>query len=151
MSEYTDSVENGLKGLHAVSFGTCGGCEECRAQHPDFVPFDDWSVESSVEEREWWMFTAQGTDPAVYYRTEEEAEGAARALFAAEVSRGEISEEGGFSSSSCGICGTNLAGDRFIGHALDENGELMHFDDGCVDCVLYISNGDEPEEWRRFP
>ena len=58
----------------------------------------------------------------------------------------DVGDEGGFSWSPCGICGSTLGGDRYVWHWLDEDGELMHESDGCADCLIYISNGDEPEE-----
>ena len=55
------------------------------------------------------------------------------------------------------MCGTTLGGDREVWHALDTNYQdtpiadrvLHHFHDVCTDCVLYLANGDEPEQWRR--
>lgn len=51
-----------------------------------------------------------------------------------------------FSSSACDCCGTTLGGDREPLHWIDENGSIMH---GvvCTDCVLYLANGDVPDEW----
>ena len=54
-----------------------------------------------------------------------------------------------FSWSSCDGCGSSLGGDRYPGHGLID-GTLYHFE-FCVDCVQYIANGDEPEEWRPRP
>lgn len=59
----------------------------------------------------------------------------------------EVGDEGGFSWSACGICGSTLGGNRYVWHWLDKDGELMHEDDGCADCLFYVSNGDEPEDW----
>jgi hypothetical protein len=56
-----------------------------------------------------------------------------------------VGDEGSFSWAPCGICDSSLGGGRYVWHWLDVNGELMHEDDGCVDCLFYISNGDEPE------
>ena len=56
-----------------------------------------------------------------------------------------IGNEASFSWSSCGICGTSLGGNRYVWHWIDEDNELMHEDNGCTDCLVYISNGDEPE------
>ena len=60
----------------------------------------------------------------------------------------EYGDEGGFSYSQCGICGSRLGGDRYVWHWVDGDGEIMHEHDGCTDCLVYISNGDEPEEWE---
>jgi hypothetical protein len=69
--------------------------------------------------------------------------------------RGEFSDEGHFSMSECGICGTRLGGQRYIWHFIYNDpsgnlpGELSHQDDACIDCVMLMCNGDEPEQWER--
>lgn len=55
-------------------------------------------------------------------------------------------DEGSFSWSGCGICGSSLGGTRYIWHWVDEDGEMIHGDDACQDCLLYLANGEEPEE-----
>ena len=57
--------------------------------------------------------------------------------------------EAAFSWSSCDGCGSTFGGDRYPGHGLID-GEMYHLE-LCVDCVQYIANGDEPDEWRRSP
>lgn len=52
-----------------------------------------------------------------------------------------------FSWSPCDICGTTLGGDREVWHYLDENNEICHEDNACTDCVMYLANGYEPDEW----
>lgn len=69
---------------------------------------------------------------------------------------GEVDDEGHFSWSPCGICGSRLGGHRECWHGiiLKPSGgntpirELHHFDDACVDCVCYLANGTEPEDWK---
>ena len=61
-------------------------------------------------------------------------------------SSGEVCDEGGFSCSHCEICGSGLGGDRYLWHAVDSNNEIIHGDNCCVDCLMYLNNGDEPEE-----
>lgn len=56
-------------------------------------------------------------------------------------------EEPSFSWASCGICNSHLGGNRESWHAILD-GKIVHWDDACVDCVLYIANGDEPESWE---
>lgn len=63
--------------------------------------------------------------------------------------RGEICDEASFSHSPCGICGTRLGGDRHVWHWVDDDGRICHEDDACTDCVMYLANGDEPEQWER--
>ena len=61
-------------------------------------------------------------------------------------SSGSVYGEASFSWGSCGICGSTLGGDREVWHGLDDlTGTLYHFDDACVDCVMYLANGDIPE------
>jgi hypothetical protein len=55
-----------------------------------------------------------------------------------------------FSWGWCDACGSSYGGDRYPAHALDNTGEMYHLD-VCVDCVQYIANGDEPEQWRQRP
>lgn len=57
-------------------------------------------------------------------------------------------DEGSFYWTPCGICGSPLGGDRYIWHWIDEDGAMMHEDSACTDCVLYLANGDEPEDWK---
>ena len=68
--------------------------------------------------------------------------------FEAAWSSGEVFSEPGFSWASCGICGSRLGGDREVWHWADGNGEIIHETDACVDCVVYLANGDEPESWK---
>jgi hypothetical protein len=64
-------------------------------------------------------------------------------------STGEICDEPSFDACECGICGSRLGGDRFVWHWLADDNEIQHEDDACIDCVMLLANGDEPEEWRR--
>jgi hypothetical protein len=57
----------------------------------------------------------------------------------------DVGDEGGFSWSGCGICGSSLGGTLYRWHALTPDNELLHFDDCCQDCVFFLANGDEPE------
>lgn len=61
--------------------------------------------------------------------------------------RGDTCSDTHFSWCPCGICGSTLGGDRERWHALGANREILHFDDACTDCVLYLAYGDEPEQW----
>lgn len=65
----------------------------------------------------------------------------------------ESCDEGGFSWSRCDTCGSAFGGDRYPAHAFVENDPgkgLIHYD-VCVDCLMFIANGDEPGEWRQHP
>ncbi len=59
-------------------------------------------------------------------------------------------DEGGFSWAQCDGCGSTFGGDRYAGHGTIK-GELIHLD-LCVDCLMYLANGDEPDTpWYRTP
>ena len=60
---------------------------------------------------------------------------------------GSIEDEGHFSWEPCELCGSHLGGDRYAAHAVDKDDEIVHFD-VCVDCVMYMANGDLPENWE---
>jgi len=61
-------------------------------------------------------------------------------------------DEGGFSRSPCDACGTHMSGNRYAAHGLVASVDgmnptlLCHFD-VCADCLAYLVNGTEPEEW----
>jgi hypothetical protein len=59
----------------------------------------------------------------------------------------DCGDEGHFSWSACGSCGSTLGGTRYTAHAKDNDGRLYHFD-VCEDCVQYLTYGDEPEHWE---
>jgi len=58
----------------------------------------------------------------------------------------EIVNEPHFSWSPCVLCGSRLGGDREDAHAVLD-GELVHLGGACVDCMIYLANGDEPVDW----
>ena len=66
----------------------------------------------------------------------------------------EIAEEPSFSWASCDSCGSHLGGDRHPAHGwltidakLAPLHTLVHLDI-CTDCLMYLANGDEPDEWE---
>lgn len=128
MSKYTDAVEHNLKGLTAVSPGICGGCTECADAHGYKAEYE-WPEE------------------------EEQAEEDRMVKFDEAVSSGKVNDEGSFSWSGCGVCGSHLGGNLYVWHALyeedlkkpPEERTLLHFDDACTDCVMFLANGDEPD------
>lgn len=61
---------------------------------------------------------------------------------------GDVCDEASFSMGECGICGSRLGGDRYVWHWLDEDNEIRHEEDCCVDCALFMANGEEPDEWE---
>lgn len=66
----------------------------------------------------------------------------------AAVDSGKIVNEPHFSWSPCEICGSSLGGDREEAHAVDATGEIIHLGGACVDCMIYLANGDEPKDWE---
>lgn len=66
----------------------------------------------------------------------------------AGVESGHVCADGSFSRWSCDVCGTTVAGTKEPGHAIHEFGFLTHLDAICRDCVLFLANGDLPENWR---
>lgn len=126
MSEFTDAVERELEGLTFVSPGSIAGCDGC-----------------------WDEFTDQDDDNVR-----------------------ELAEEPSFSWTECDGCGSRLGGDRHPAHGViepedkpqritarmnngatradaqyaeSERDTLLHLEI-CVDCLMYLANGDEPEE-----
>jgi len=62
--------------------------------------------------------------------------------------RYEMAEEASFSWSACDICGSRLGGDRAPAHGVcSETGEIVHMS-VCVDCTVFLANGDTPDEWE---
>ena len=62
--------------------------------------------------------------------------------------QGGCPNDGGFSWHPCTVCGSRLGGDREPLHYI-LNRRIQHSDGACVDCVMYLANGDEPETWSR--
>lgn len=75
--------------------------------------------------------------------------------FEARWRSGDACSEPHFSWSPCGICGSSLGGDREVWHWVharaDGTREIVHEDNACIDCVLYLANGDVPERWQEYP
>jgi hypothetical protein len=57
-------------------------------------------------------------------------------------------DEGHFSWHSCDTCGSTLGGDRYAAHGRDKDGAIVHLSI-CSDCLMYMANGDEPEQWEN--
>lgn len=59
-------------------------------------------------------------------------------------------DEPSFSWSACDTCGSTLGGNREVGHAWvhinDVLGDVIVHLSCCTDCVVFIANGDLPEE-----
>jgi len=142
MSAYTDAVERGLEGLKYVSFGPIYSRIPCQNHNPD----DCWECEGTgiILGSVCPECSGTGTGDCPDCNN-----GSVCVCSGCENYSEDIGDEGGFSWSQCGICGSSLGGNRYVWHWVDEDGEIMHEDDGCVDCLLYLSNGDEPGEWSE--
>lgn len=57
-------------------------------------------------------------------------------------------EELGFMMKSCECCGSSLHGDRYKAHKLTAGNEIRNYS-VCIDCIVYIANGELPENWSR--
>ena len=147
MSAYTDSVAHYLEGLH-VSPGACPGCAEC---HLDTVPCEACGGKGTERGEPYPADDCAACDGAGYVEGSNDDEEAR-----------QLAEEPSFSSAQCDGCGSTLAGDRHPAHAtarrylpqeryygLRPSGPeyILHLDI-CTDCVLYLANGDEPENWE---
>ena len=62
-------------------------------------------------------------------------------------SEGKVDSEASFAWQGCDVCGSQLFGNFECWHAIDEDGEIIHGNHCCVDCVLYLAYGDVPEDW----
>ena len=88
--------------------------------------------------------TAVSIGPCPHCRECASSRGMKLKQFDAAYEAGRIPAEAGFSWRPCGICGSSLGGDREEWHAILD-GNVVHFDDACVDCVMYLANGDLPD------
>jgi hypothetical protein len=123
---------------------------------PQYTVRETTEEESGVFER--WTFDANKTerkgkyldpnDPRMtnYFRTEEEAQLAAREAFARDWSTGSVFSEAFFSWGGCDICDSRLGGDFEVWHYIDPQGKIQHGERACVDCVQYLANGTLPEK-----
>lgn len=163
---YIDSFENGSEELRFVSFGPCPGCESCMDAHgyhaADFEP--EIAEDFPRSATDLWLERQESTLPIelafsdirgiqrpaaeIAANIVAEVLGAVRSerAFDEAHSDGEIDDEGSFSWSGCGICGSTLGGTLYDWHWVDSDDEIRHESDGCPDCLFYLSNGDLPED-----
>lgn len=128
MSEYTDAVERGLRGLDYVSTGLALGCPECGLESKKCTACKGYGTEDIGTECP--HCHGEGSVPCD------------------ETDRDEACDEGLFSWHACDCCGSTLGGNRYAAHGLHSDGplkgKLCHLE-VCADCLVYIANGDEPE------
>lgn len=138
---YIERVAHNLEGLEAISTGLCPGCDECRSDYWDYRVRELDPLTEEDDEPIAYGFKA---DPDVRAESEEAAEQKAREAFDADIGNGTVSSEAQFSWSECDICGSRLGGDREPWHYV-HGGRVHHADGACVDCMLYLANGDVPD------
>ena len=123
---FVEAIERNTEGLQAVSTGPCSGCEQCR---------DEYGVEVACE--------CGGDDDC------EKCDGHAKRPptmeeFDEQLSTEQAFSEGFFSWQGCDLCDSSLDGTFEPWHAVDANNEIIHGERACVDCVMYLANGDLP-------
>jgi hypothetical protein len=62
-----------------------------------------------------------------------------------------LSDEGGISRQGCDCCGNGLQQNLYAGHCwitLDDGKEVLTHLELCSDCMMFIANGDLPENWE---
>ncbi len=142
---WAEALEANLEGLEAVSTGLCPGCDDCRADWPDYQPDDEgYDHQTQTDWPAPWHVPAI---PGRYFASEAEAEAAAREAFEDAWSSGAVYAEPSFSWRGCDLCPSTLGGDFEPWHAIDaETGRLIHGDRACVDCIMFLANGDYPDD-----
>ena len=142
--DYVESIERNTAGLTAISTGPCPGCEQCRDEYGIPVPceckarsggdFPDCEAchESTCTDCPLICDNCdgRGNRPPTMAEFEEQWH------------NGETVCEGSFSHQGCDLCGSSLRGTMEPWHAIDANGEIIHGEHACVDCALYLANGD---------
>lgn len=122
-SAFLEAYERGIKGTEAQSPGLCPGCSQCADK--------------------------------LGYRDQEDEDGnvtkSALEQYDEDLEAGAICSEAHFSWSPCDICGSSLGGDREVWHfrmGVAPYDYIHHGEGICVDCVLFMVNGEEPEQWK---
>ena len=55
-----------------------------------------------------------------------------------------------FSAATCDLCGTYLAGSRHPAAIIQPGTDAQPIEcEVCEDCVMFLANGDIPENWRH--
>lgn len=127
MSDYTDRFERQTEGLAHLSIGIYPSrpCAECAGSgHDD----DD---EDRCHECRGTGLDCDCPDCARHWQH-----------------GGTDDDEGGFSWQDCDTCNSRLGGTRHAAHALmddDPRRTVVHLA-VCTDCVMFVANGDEPDE-----
>jgi hypothetical protein len=127
--KYKAAVDHNLKGLEHISTGACPGCAECGLEKRDCPDCEgtgqQWNDKTSCESTDCPNCHGEGK------------------IDCSEHDR-ELSEQPGFSWSSCEACGSNLGGDRHPAHGFirrDEGRDLLVHISVCSDCLYFLNYG----------
>jgi len=129
-SPFVKAVERGLEGLEHVSTGACVGCYECGLE--ESAPCPECNGDG--------VFGCKGCG----------GDGVVDITYDNNPQLMDLANEPHFSRVACDCCGSHLGGDRHPAHGIakiNDRETLVHLD-VCTDCLVYLANGDEPEEWR---
>jgi len=141
---FVEAIERNTQGLTAVSTGPCPGCEQCRDEYGVKVRCECQDKPENEGEPDPDCDDCDGKGVRLPTMAE----------FEEQWSSGKAISEGEFSHSGCDLCGSTLGGTFEPWHAclpvVDAAGqlvryEIIHGDRACVDCVMYLANGDLPE------
>jgi len=132
--KFVDAIERNTQGLTAVSTGICPGCAQCR---------DEYGVKVRCECQD---------RPSNHFEPDpdcEDCEGKGKREptmeeFEEQCSTQESLCEAEFSWQGCDLCDSGLGGTFEPWHAVDANNEIIHGERACVDCMLWLANGDLP-------
>ena len=145
-AEYIAAVNRGRSDLTHLSTGLCAGCETCKDEyglkvaclckhsgnHPDCADHLCLATECDSCAHDCELCLGDGDREP----TEKD--------FAEQVSSGEVYSEPFFSWIGCDICGSGLGGNFEPWHCVNADGEIVHGERACVDCVQYLANGTLP-------
>ena len=131
------AIERNTRGLTAVTTGICPGCEQCRDEYGRPVKCSacdgkGYVIGDLFQDQDCPICDGTGQRPPTMEEFEE------------QWSTQEALCEPSFSWSGCDLCDSTLGGNMEPWHAVDANNEIIHGEHACVDCVLYLANGDLP-------
>lgn len=125
MSAYTDRVDARTVGDGApykfASFGLDAPCESCQRDRASYLSANYGASPGELTEKQ-------------------------LADFSDDIEQGWCRESVEESHRECPLCDSELFGNRYAMHYIDVDGNYRH-GLACADCRIYISNGEEPEQW----